>query len=121
MREYENLEELIAKIEAKQKGKEGMPEFGIGEQLKDIARAEPASAELLDQDLDKEEMSLETVAKKFQKYADENRKKQKVFCITPITAENLLREFYGLPERDAALTPAEEKPSGFIDLSSFLG
>lgn len=122
MREYENLAILIAKIEAQQKGKEGMPEFGIGEQLKDIARAEPASAELIDQDLDKEGMGLEDVAEEFEDYADEMHKKKKgsCICITPQVAEDLIRKFYGLPEREADPAPVEEKPSGLLDLESFL-
>lgn len=122
MREYGNLAGLIAKIEAQQKGKEGMPEFGIGEQLKDIARAEPASAELIDQDLDKEGMGLEDVAEEFEDYAEDLHKKKKgsCICITPQVAEGLIRKFYGLPERDATPAPVEEKPSGLLDLESFL-
>ena len=122
MREYGNLAGLIAKIEAQQKGKEGMPEFGIGEQLKDIARAEPASAELIDQDLGKEGMGLCDVAKEFKKHSDSEHKKLKgsCFCITPMVAEDLIRKFYGLPERDAAPAPVEEKPVGLLDLESFL-
>ena len=123
MREYENLAGLIAKIEAQQKGKEGMPEFGIGEQLKDIARAEAASAELIEQDLDKEGMGLEDLAKEFKDYADELHKKKKgsCVCITPQEAEGLIRKFYGLPEREAAPAPVDENPSaGFIDLGSFI-
>lgn len=122
MKEYGNLAALLAKIEARQKGKEGMPEFGIGEQLKDIARAEPASAELIDQDLDKDEMSLEAVAEEFKNYADELHKEKKgsCICITPQEAEDLIRKFYGLPERKATPAPEEKQPAGLLDLESFL-
>lgn len=122
MREYANLAELIAKIEAQQKGKEGLPEYNIGEQLKDIARAEPASAELIDQDLDKEGMGLEDVAKAFQKYADEENKKSKskCVCITPLAAEGLIRKFYGLPDRVAAPAVEESREENLLDLSDFI-
>ena len=122
MREYANLAELIAKIEAQQKGKEGLPEYNIGEQLKDIARAEPASAELIDQDLDKEGMGLEDVAKAFQKYADEENQKSnsKCACITPLAAEGLIRKFYGLPDRVAAPAVEESREENLLDLSDFI-
>lgn len=122
MKEYANLAVLNAKIEAQQKGKEGTAEFNIGEQLKDIARSEPASAELIDLDLDKEGMGLCDVAKEFKKYADSEHKKLKgsCFCITPMVADGLIRKFYGLPEKDTAPAPVEEKPVGLLDLESFL-
>lgn len=113
------LEELFAKIAAQQ-GEEGTPQFNIGEQLKDIARAEPASAELIDQDLDKEGMGLKDLAKEFEDYADELHKKKKgsCICITPKVADGLIRKFYGLPERGAE--PSEDKTEGYLDLSSFI-
>lgn len=123
MKEYENLATLIAKIEAQQKEEEGTPGFNIGEQLKDIARAEPASAELIDQDIEKEGMGLPDVADAFKKYADAEHKKKKdsCICITPIVAEGLIRKFYGLPKKEDALQDQpEEDPEGFLDLESFL-
>lgn len=122
MKEYGRLGDLIVKIEIMQKGKEGLPEYNIGEQLKDIARAEPASAELIDQDLDKEGMSLADVAKAFQKYTDkENKKsKSKCVCITPLVAEGLIRKFYGLPARGAAPAVEESKEENLLDLSDFI-
>lgn len=122
MKEYGRLGDLIVKIEIMQKGKEGLPEYNIGEQLKDIARAEPASAELIDQDLDKEGMALSDVAKAFQKYADEENKKSKskCVCITPLAAEGLIRKFYGLPERVAAPAVEESREENLLDLSDFI-
>ena len=123
MKEYGNLAALIAKIEAQQKGKEGTPEFNIGEQLKDIAGAEPASAELIDQDIEKEGMGLSDLADAFKKYADAEHKKKKgsCICITPIVAEGLIRKFYGLPKKEDALQDQpEEENEGFLDLGSFL-
>lgn len=115
-----NLEMLIA---AQQKGHENEPRFMIGEQLKEIAEREPKSAELLEQDLQVKEMSLEAAEKKLKEYADKNRKGN-CFCITPLVAEGILREFYGLPKRDEAAeeerTEAKPAKNGFIDLSNYM-
>ena len=117
-----NLELLISKIENQQKGKENSPAFQIGEQLKEIARVEEESAELLEQDIDKEGMSISDVAKKFQEYADEQHKKQKgsCVCISPQVAEKIIREFYGLPDRDEQSKAETESVPSFLDLGSFL-
>ena len=122
MKEYAKLDDRMAKIATMQKGKEGLPEYNIGEQLKDIARSEPASAELIDQDLDKDGMALSDVAKEFQKYADEKNKKSKAkcVCITPIEAESLIRKFYGLPDRASAPAEAEKETGSMLDLSDFI-
>ena len=108
---------LSAIIEAQQKGHEDDPIFMIGEQLKEIAERESASAELLEHDLTVDGMGLESAAKALKKYADEHSKRRGCFCISPKVAEKILREFYGLGE------PAEVKSPtapGRIDLSSFL-
>lgn len=114
------MDKVLKMIEEQQKGhKEHEPLFTVGEQLKDIARHEPASAELLEKDLAVQEMSLAAAAKKLKEYADKNHKGAGCFCITPKVAEKILREFYGLPEPGKA--PAEPAlEEGYIDLSSFL-
>ena len=110
------LQEIIAQ---QQKGHEGKPRFMIGEQLKEIAAREPKSAELIEQDLQVKEMSLEAAERAFQAYANQHKGNAKTFCITPIVAEGILRKFYGLPE--AGQAPEEPKPQeGYIDLSSYL-
>lgn len=110
------LQEIIAQ---QQKGHEGKPRFMIGEQLKEIAAREPKSAELIEQDLQVKEMSLEAAERAFQAYADQHKGNAKTFCITPIVAEGILRKFYGLPE--AGKAPEEPKPQeGFIDLATYL-
>lgn len=109
------LQELIAE---QQKGHEDKPRWMIGEQLKEIASKEPASAELIERDLQIKEMSLAAAESKFKEYADKH-KKGSCFVITPNVAEGILREFYGLPKAGEA--PAEPAPQeGYIDLSSFL-
>ena len=116
------MSKLFEMIEAQQKGHEKEPLFMIGEQLKDIARREPASAELLEQDLAVEGMGLEAMAAKLQEYADKHHGSARCFCITPAVAEDLIRNFYGLPaataEASASSPSVVEDP--FIDLASFL-
>lgn len=117
----------IELIEAQQKGKEGTPAYMVGEQLKDICRSEPASADLVEKDLAIESMSLAAAAGKIKAHADELHKKQKgnCVCITPDVAERIIREFYGLPSA-AEPHPAAPVPepaaedSGFLNLDDFL-
>ena len=111
------LQELIAQ---QQKGHETKPRFMIGEQLKEIAAREPRCAEILEKDLTVKEMSLEAAERKLQEYADKNHGSAKAFCITPIVAEGILRDFYGIPKRDEAEPEPETPKEGYIDLSSFL-
>ena len=72
----------------------------VGEQLKDICAADPHCAELVAQDLENKDMSLEKAAAKIKAYADELHKKQKgnCVCVPPNEAERIIREFYGLPK-----------------------
>ena len=117
--EVKTIMELYQMIEAQQKGQENTPAWMIGEQLKEIAAREPASAELLEQDLANEAMSLKAAAKKLQEYADKHRGSARAYCITPQVAEGILREFYGLPKAgEAPAAPAQQE--GYIDLSAFL-
>lgn len=118
MEKIERLKKIIAE---QQKGQENKPRFMIGEQLKEIAEREPKSAEVLEEDLKIKEMSLEAAERKLQEYADKNHGKEKTFCITPLVAERILREFYGLPKKEEAGAETETvQAPGFIDLSSFL-
>jgi hypothetical protein len=116
------MSKLYDLIAEQQKDHETEPRFMIGEQLKEIAEREPLSAELLERDLEIEEMNLAAAEKHFQQYADKKHGKAKSFCITPVVAEKLLREFYGLSKpEDVVPTKAEpEAAAGYIDLSSFL-
>ena len=112
---------LIALIEEQQKGHENEPLFMVGEQLKEIAEREPVCAEIIEKDLAIEGMSLAKAADALKAYADKNHGKAKCFCITPIVAERILREFYGLPTPDsAAKAEQKEQQSERLDLSSFL-
>ena len=115
---------VYEKIEAQQKGREYTDAWGVGEQLKDILRADPSLEEIVSQDLDVKEMSLTAAAKKIKAWADEKHKKTKGnICVPPRVAEGIIREFYGLPgvgaEPAAPAVPAqvqaEDIPMDFAD------
>ena len=91
--------EAIRAIEAQQaKVTARSPQWMVGEQLKDICRREPRSAELIAQDLKNEAMSIAEAEKKIKALA-----KKHGGGVSGIEADQILREFYGLP---AAGSPA---------------
>ena len=93
------VEKAIAAIEKQQaEVKERSAQWMVGEQLKDICRHEPGCAELIYQDLQVEKMSITEAEKKIKAFADKN-KANGFACVTPVEADRILREFYGLPER----------------------
>lgn len=119
-------EDAIRAIEAQQKTvKERSAQWMVGEQLKDICRNEPASAELICQDLERPAMSITEAEKKIKAFAD-GHKTGNFACVTPVEADRILREFYGLavPEETAQAAPVppwtEAEPSGGLDLADFL-
>lgn len=118
------VKKALEAIEAQQKGvKERGPAWMVGEQLKDICRREPKSAELICQDLTVKEMSITEAEKKIKAFADKH-KVGSFACVTPIEADRILREFYGLekpkPETETA-RPAEPAGTGkVLDLADFL-
>lgn len=97
------IKELREKIRAQQ-GKEGTDVWMIGEQFLEIAEREPASAALIEKDLEVADMSLPEAAKAMKAFADEKHSKVKgnCICVTPKEADGVLRKFYGLPLRDEA-------------------
>ena len=119
-------EEAIKRIEEQQaKLKEGSAPWVVGEQLKDICRREPKSAELIAQDLTNEDMSLEKAEKQIKKWADGHRTGN-FSCVPPEKADEILRKFYGLPgapekeeKTPVAAEPAKEA-TGMVDLADFL-
>jgi hypothetical protein len=119
------VKKLFEMISEQQKGHENSPVFMVGEQLKEIALSEPICAELLEKDLAIPEMSLVNAEEKLKAYADANHKGAKSFCISPMKAEEILREFYRLPKRAGMPTETlaekvEASNPGHIDLSDFL-
>lgn len=95
MTEYQ--EKAIQAIEAQQaEVKARSPQWMVGEQLKDICRMEPGSAELIAQDLENKSMSIVEAEKKIKAFAD-GHKSGNFSCVTPRESDRILREFYGLP------------------------
>ncbi len=109
------MKELEIIIAAQQAGKEGTPEYMIGEQLKEMAATDERVCDLLKNDLLKGGMNLSAAAAALQKYADENHGKKNTFCISPKIAEKILRDFYKLPERKSADASVEKK-SATVDV-----
>lgn len=114
-------EKAIAAIEAQQaKVQDRSPQWMVGEQLKDICRVEPHSAELIAQDLENEAMSIVEAEKKIKAFADAH-KTGSFSCVTPAEADRILREFYGLTsagEPAPALAP-EQHGGKVLNLEDF--
>ena len=92
----------------------------VGEEVKDICRKEPHCAEIVMQDLENPDMSLAMCEKNIKAYAD-NHRTGNFACVPPQVADEIIREFYGLPATGAAApadpqTMAYEKPA-VIDLA----
>lgn len=121
------IEKAVGLIEAQQaKVKARSPQWMVGEQLKDICRREPGSAELIARDLKVEAMSITEAEKKIKAFAD-NHKTGSFSCVTPVEADRILREFYGLPAADVVASGAMQQPAplpapagGIIPLEDFL-
>lgn len=104
-------EKAISMIESQQaKVKDRSNERLVGEQLKDICRAEPHSAELIAQDLENEGMSITGAEKKIAAFAKKNGGR-----VSGVEADQILREFYGLPAAGApSPAPVPEQPDGNV-------
>lgn len=121
-------EQAIRAIEAQQKmARERSAPWMAGEQLKDICRNEPKSAELIAQDLQNGAMGIVQAEEKIKAFADKH-KVGNFSSVTMAEADSILREFYGLPaagEAIAAEPPAPKPepkpaPSGRINVLDLL-
>ncbi len=111
-------ERAITLLEQQQsKVKERSAPWMVAEQLKDICRREPGSAELIAQDLESPEMGIVQAEKKIKAFADAH-KSGSFSCVTPAEAEGILREFYGLGSAGAA--PVDGSSSKVLNLADFL-
>ena len=97
----------------------------VGEQLKDMVRREPGIGELIAQDLTAGGMSLEKAEVKLKAFADKHRTGN-FACVTPAEAEDVLREYFGLPKAGdphpsaaATASPRGSQGEGVIDLADF--
>ena len=88
----------------------------VGEQLKDLLRAEPQLAELVEQDLEAKELSLTACERKIKAHADRHTTGN-FACVTPLEAEEIIREFYGLPA--AGADRPEPVPDNVFHLEDF--
>lgn len=107
----------IAKLREQQaKIDEWSPVYMVAEQLIDICRNEPESAEIIAQDLDNEKMSIVEAEKKIKALADAHKPKGESggVGVSPLAAEKALRDFYGLPQRDE-VSPDDGKTLNFLD------
>ena len=100
-----HLQTALDKITAQQAThKQGSAPWCVGEQLKDILRAQPEIAELVANDLDQTGMSLADCEKKIAAFANDHRQGSVGFC-GPADSDSIIRAFYGLPEAPAATSP----------------
>lgn len=122
------MSEAVSLLEAQQaKVKPRSAQWMVGEQLKDICRREPGSAQLLARDLRVKDMDITAAEKKIKAFADGHRTGGFV-CVTPAEADRILREFYGLPEpgelpaapEPPAPAPVSAPSGKIIDLDDFL-
>ncbi len=117
-----SVELALEKLRAQQKKvKDRSPQWMVAEQLMDLCRREPRSAELIAQDLENDAMSITEAEKKIRAYAD-GHKTGNFACVTPVEAERILREFYGLPIAGEA-EPVQLSPAGggkLLSLADFL-
>lgn len=103
--------QAIEKLRQQQsKHADGSAPFAVAEQLIDICRREPASAALLNADLDNPEMSIVHAEAQIKKRADEIHRETKSnsVCVSPAVAEAVLRKFYGLPDSTPAHTDSAD-------------
>ena len=119
------LQQLIDKITEQQKAVEEKKKPGYknviqaGNQLKEICGKIPEAVEIVLQDLELPEMSIEKVEKKIEAFARKNN------GIYQEEAEKIIKEFYGITafsnsQTSTNLQETSQKPAGFIDLADFI-
>ena len=111
------MNELVNAIAAiaKQQPSQRTDVWMVGEQLKELLQAEPQWADMVERDLQNKDQSLEAVAKKIRDLAKKN-KVGSFGCVTPMEAEKIIRETYGIPEKGTEPAP---QPDNLIDLEAF--
>ena len=94
-----------------QQGPERTAVWMVGEQLKDMLRNDETGQEMVAQDLERG-MSLKACEKKLAEYAGRH-KTGNFACVTPVEAEEIIREYFGLGKEKAAAQ------ADVVDLSDF--
>lgn len=92
----------------------------VAEQLKEICKREPKSAELIARDLENQAMSITEAEKKVSDYADKHRNGKRSCGVSGMEADRILREFYGLPAVPAGRDPGSAPDRSIVDLSDYL-
>lgn len=104
-----NLQTALNKINEQQKKlKSGSPAWCVGEQLMDILREDAAGSVNVAVDIDQKGMGLEDCEKKIAAFAQKNKQGNMGFC-GPADSDRIIREFYGLPQRNAEPIPLDRK------------
>lgn len=111
---------VYEKIEAMQAGKENTAPWTVGQQLKDICKRQPQYEQIVLEDLENPDMSLEKCEKQLRAWADEQNRKQKgnCVCVPPDVADGIIRKFYGLGEAEE--TGADSGAGDILDLEDLL-
>lgn len=112
---------VFEKITELQKGKENTTPWMVGDQLKDICRRQPHLEQIVLEDLENPDMSLEKCERKIKAWADKQRKGQSCVAVPPNVAEDIIREFYGLGKAEDAQKPQAETKGKILSLEDFLG
>lgn len=110
--DHEILQEVTELVRKQQGGKRG-PVWMCGEQLLEMIGQDAAAAKLVLDDLQHGGLSLTGCEKGIRAFAQKNGN----VCTGP-EAEEIIRKYFGLPEREAVQKPAEE-PAGVISLEDF--
>jgi len=110
------FDDLERTVRAQLKGHDGDTVEMVGEQLLEMARGDDRAAEILLTDLQNKDMGVVNAEKKIKAYADELHKKKGGNCVgvSPKKAEEILRQFYGLPAAEEAAAPTEIDPFAFL-------
>lgn len=111
MSKLEEAVEKITKLQPKTEDKL----WCVGEQIKDIMRAEPRLADIIAEDLAEKTNCLADIEKEIAKYARSHNG-----CCPPKASDNIIRKYFGLPEREKAPAPAESGSKKVVRLEDFL-
>ena len=116
-------ESVIERIQAQQKKyQEDDLEYALAELMMDLCETEPQAAELIAQDIDKQEMTLEKCARHMEDYARKN-KKGNSYGMNDRKARRIVREFYGIPAPDdkpPAPTYSGTTQDGILDIMDLI-
>lgn len=114
----ETQKAAIAAIEEQQKKiSKGTAPWCCAEQMMDICRNEPDSAELILKDLAVPEMSVTNAEKKIKAYADKHKSGNFSF-VSPQKADEIIRKFYGL--KTGTEQEASPEPAKIVNVLDFL-